>query len=236
MTDDVWAILGTMSRFPVGLAAASAGCYEASRAAALSGVPTRTVYDWASKGIVVPSVSPVQEKLWSFADLMSLRIVAWLRKPKGSDDDRLPASPMGQVRSALTQLGQMNIDLWSEHEPGKASLVVDQRGDIFLRIPRGFVDTRGNHALPHDKHFGLLDPFEFEGHTGPDLVRPRPHLRIVPERVAGEPHVENTRLTTQTLAGLAARGYSVEKVASMYDVSEDAVYEAVDLESALGAA
>lgn len=236
MSDDIWVILGSMSRFPVGLAAASAGCYEASRAAALSGVPTRTVYDWASKGIVVPSVSPVQEKLWSFADLMSLRVVAWLRKPKGSEDDRLPASPMRQVRAALNQLGQMNIDLWSENEPGKASLVVDQRGDIFLRMPNGFVDTKGNHALPHDKHFGLLDPFEFEGHTGPDLVRPRPHLRIVPERVAGEPHVENTRLTTQTLAGLAARGYSIGKVASMYDVSEDAVCEAVDLETALGAA
>ena len=60
----------------------AAGCYEAARAAALSGVPTRTVYDWATKGIVVPSVSPVQEKLWSFADLMSLRIVAWLREKK----------------------------------------------------------------------------------------------------------------------------------------------------------
>lgn len=234
--DTEWAILDIMTRFSSGLAAASAGCYEASRAAALSGVPERTVYDWARKGIVTPSVSPVQEKLWSFADLMSLRIVAWLRKPKGSDDDRLPASPMGQVRLALAQLSEMNLNLWSEDAPSRSSIVVDQRGAIFLSLPTGFVDTNGNHALPHENHFGLLDPFHFEGHEGPDLVRPRPHLRIVPERVSGEPHVEHTRLTTLTLAGLAARGFSAEKVALMYDVTVEAVREAIDLETALGAA
>lgn len=228
-----WEILSRMSRFPR-VAAASDGCYEASRAAALSGVPVRTVYDWASKGIVVPSISPVQEKLWSFADLMALRIVAWLRTPK--DDVELPRSSMLQVRRALTQLASMGLDLWSEDQPGQAALVVDQRGAIFLRTPQGFSDTRGNSALPQERHFNLLDPFEYEGHEGPDLLRPRPHLRIVPDRVAGEPHLEHTRLTTQTLAGLAARGYSVQRLAEMYDVPEVAVREAVDLESTLRAA
>ncbi len=49
------------------------GCYDARRTAALSGVPRSTVYDWARKGIVVPSISPEREKLWSYADLMALR-------------------------------------------------------------------------------------------------------------------------------------------------------------------
>ena len=48
------------------------GCYDATRAAALSGVPKSTVYDWARKEIVVPSISPEREKLWSYADLMAL--------------------------------------------------------------------------------------------------------------------------------------------------------------------
>jgi uncharacterized protein (DUF433 family) len=143
---------------------------------------------------------------------------------------------MGDVRNALEQLAGMRIDLWSEDVPDQASLVVDQRGAIFLRTGRGFTDLRGNSALPHDEQFGLLDPFEYEGHQGPDLLRPRPHLRIVPDRVAGEPHLEHTRLTTQTLAGLAARGYSSNRLAEMYDVPEVAVREAVDLESTLRAA
>lgn len=167
---------------------------------------------------------------------MALRIVAWLRKPEGSEEARLPASPMGQVRLALSQLASMGIDLWSEDQPGQASLVVDERGALFLRTEQGFTDVRGNSALPAERRFGLLDPFEYEGHTGPDLVRPRPHLRIVPNRVAGEPHLEHTRLTTQTLAGLADRGYSSRLLADMYEVPEEAVAEAVDLESTLRAA
>lgn len=232
-----WAILSTMSRFPAGQAAASSGCYEAGRAAALSGVPTRTVYDWARKGIVVPSISPVQEKLWSYADLMALRIVAWLRRPKAlTDDDRLPASPMNQVRQALMQLERMQMDIWTEKHAGGSPVVIDQRGDIFLGVPTGFVDLKGNHALPHEERFGLLGPFEYEGHRGPDLLQPRPHLRIVPERVAGEPHAEGTRLTTQTLAGLAARNFTTARIASMYEVPEYVVNEAVDLEATLNVA
>ncbi len=226
-----------MSTFRASLPIASAGCYDARRAAVLSGVPKRTVYDWARKKVVVPGISPEQEKLWSYADLMALRIVSWLRQPKSeSSSGRLPASLMSQVREALTQLDRMNLNIWSGSEPDSSRLVVDQRGDIFIHTSAGFVDLRGNNALPHEQRFGLLGPFQTRGQQGPDLVRPRPHLRIVPERVAGEPHVENTRLTTRTLAGLASRGFTVGRIAAMYDVTEIVVDEAVELEEQLSAA
>lgn len=90
--------------------AASDGCYEAERAAALSGVPKTTIYWWARHSIVMPSVSPTREKLWSYADLMALRIVSWLRHVKPGD---LPASPMPRVRDALALLDQNGLDLWS---------------------------------------------------------------------------------------------------------------------------
>jgi phage terminase Nu1 subunit (DNA packaging protein) len=67
---------------------ASDGCYEAARAAALSGVSKTTVYWWARQGIVLLSVSPVREKLWSYSDLMALRVVSWLRHPKGGGQRR----------------------------------------------------------------------------------------------------------------------------------------------------
>lgn len=50
------------------------GCYEAARAAALSGVPLTAVYWWARHGVVVPSVSPERTKLWSSSDLIALRV------------------------------------------------------------------------------------------------------------------------------------------------------------------
>ena len=38
---------------------------------------------------------------------------------------------------------------------------------------------------------------------GPDLVAPRPELRIVPGRLAGEPHIRGTRIGTLQIAALA---------------------------------
>lgn len=215
------------------------GCYDASRAAALSGVPKSTVYDWARKGVVVPTISPVQEKLWSYADLMGLRIVVWLRRPKTGDrGEVLPASPMSKVRLALDQLVEHGMNLWSEQTDLShgSPLVVDQRGDIFLRLPDGYVDLRGNRALPHEDHFGVTGPFDSAGHHGPDLIRPKEHLRIVPDKVAGEIHVLGTRLTTKTLSSLVVRGFDDAEVAEMYGISRAIVSEAVELERELGAA
>jgi uncharacterized protein (DUF433 family) len=181
--------------------------------------------------------------LWSYADLMALRIVAWLRRPKAAepDDDpeSLPASPMPQVRSALAMLDRLGMDLWSGGDgAGTTPLVVDPAGGIHIRRGKRLIDVSGGGAEPFelDVWFDLLGPFEVAGHKGPDLRTPRPHLRIAPERVAGEPHVENTRLTTKTVAGLAARGFSIERIVDLYSVSREAVEEAVDLESDLSAA
>ena len=107
------------------------GCYEARRAAALSGVPQSTVYDWARKGVVVPSISPEREKLWSYADLMALRIVSWLRHPKGPDDDQRPASAMREVRRALHRLDELGMDLW-DGRAGRSPLFVDRAGEIII--------------------------------------------------------------------------------------------------------
>ena len=91
------------------LNAAFEGCYEASRASALSGVPKSTVYLWARNGLVSPSVSPTRVKLWSYADLMALRIVYWLRHPKSKSGGEVPASPMTRVRGALAGLDERGL-------------------------------------------------------------------------------------------------------------------------------
>lgn len=86
--------------------------------------------------------------------------------------------------------------------------------------------------LPDDV-LGLTAPFDSAGMPGPDLLRPRPHLRIVPSKVAGEPHVAHSRLTTQTIAALADRGYPAAQIAAMYDEPEQVISEAIDLERQL---
>ena len=209
--------------------AASDGCYQAPRAAALSGVPLSTVYWWARQGIIVPSVSPTREKLWSYADLMGLRIVSWLRHAKPS---HLPASPMPEVRRALALLAEHGLEMW-DSAASRSPLIVDGRGSIFVRSGDVLVDSSGQPTLLPEQHLGLTEPFSVGGGAGPDVIAPRRHLRIVPAKVSGEPHIQDSRITTLTLAALSARGYGVAQIAKMYGVSVDAVAEALDLEAQL---
>jgi uncharacterized protein (DUF433 family) len=215
--------------------AASQGCYEATRAAALSGVPISTIYYWARNGVVVPSVSPVREKLWSYADLMALRIVSWLRHPKELDDGALPASPMPHVRRALAEVERRGLQLWDPDAVGQSPLMVDRAGRVHLRDRGQVTDLRGQLVLSEDL-LDLLGPFAAAGHEGPDLIAPRERLRIVPARVAGEPHVAGSRLTTLSLAALATRGMSHQDIADLYEIDVEPVNQAVDLEHQLDAA
>lgn len=210
------------------------GCYDASRAAALSGVPKTTVYWWASHGVVVPSVSSVREKLWSYSDLMALRVVSWLRHAKPADGGAdLPASPMPKVRKALALLDELALDPWSPEAGAASPLLVDRAGDIYVRADDSMLNLHRQPVLLPNDVLGLTAPFDGAGMFGPDLLRPRPHLRIVPSKVAGEPHVQHSRLTTQTIAALASRGYTAGQIAGMYDEPEAIIDEAIDLEQQL---
>lgn len=217
--------------------AAGDGCYDASRTAALSGVPKSTVYWWARHHVVVPSVSPVQEKLWSYSDLMALRVVAWLRHRKPAvDGTNLPASPMPKVRRALALLDELGLDPWRPGAAAESPLVVDRNGEIYVRAEAGVLNLYRQRALLDEDVLGLTAPFQDAGMAGPDLLRPRPHLRIVPSKVAGEPHIEHSRLTTQTVAALATRGYTAGEISDMYAAPEAAIREAIDLERQLAGA
>jgi uncharacterized protein (DUF433 family) len=219
------------------VASAFEGCYEASRAAALAGVPASTVYDWARKGVVVPSVSMTKPKYWSYADLMALRIVYWLRHPKHGERVTVAASPMRAVRKALDELDERGIDIWSTGEDGAhtSPLLVDRTGRVHVN-DAPHVSLGGQGVLTDV--LDLLGPFDAadDGTSGPDLRRPRPHLRIVPGKVSGEPHLEHSRLTTQTVVALADRGLTIDQIRRLYpNENPVGLREAIDLEHRLAA-
>src|SRR5947209_1603727 len=95
--------------------ASGRGAYAADRAAALSGVPRSTVHYWSRHDVLIPSVSPVKVKLWSYTDLMGLRTIYWLRQRKVTHDGwDIPATTMPVVRRALKALARLDLDLWTE--------------------------------------------------------------------------------------------------------------------------
>lgn len=198
------------------------GAYEAARAAALSGVPKSTVYDWARKAVVTPSISTSREKLWSYGDLLTLRLVRWLRIDK---PDAARRTAMAEVRQALDRFGD---DLWRETDRGedRPTVAVTADGTV-IHVERG--ETASGQQAMQDA-LDLFAPFEH----GVDLRQPDEHLRIAPGRCSGEPHLAGTRLTTRTVAALAARGYDLEMIGRLYpDEDPVALDEALRLEEKL---
>lgn len=207
------------------------GAYSAERAAALSGVPKSTVHHWARKEWLTPSVSPTKIKLWSYTDLMGLRAMHWLRHPKPTaDGDEIPPTPMSVVREALAGLDRIDLDLWEEAHGFMVR--VDRSGAVHI----GPVDDSKpiGPQLPLE-NLDLIEPFEAEsGIRGPDLVAPRPQLRIVPGKLAGAPHLLRTRLETEALAAISQRGVEKENVYRLYPSFDPAaIDQALDLEAQL---
>jgi uncharacterized protein (DUF433 family) len=213
---------------------AARGAYAADRASALSGVPRSTIHYWARHKILVPSVSPSKVKLWSYTDLMGLRTISWLRHRKVSSGGwDVPATTMPAVRRALASLAELDLDLWSED--GGPSVRVDGRGAIFLITELGPETPHGHRPLDPDM-LDLIEPFTIRAARGPDLQKPRPHLRIVPGKLSGSPHIAHSRIETLAVAALAGRGYDSEKLVRLYpQVEPIAIAESLDLERQLSA-
>lgn len=213
------------------------GAYKADRASALSGVPVSTVRYWAKHEILVPSVSPVRVMYWSFSDLMGLRVIAWLRHDKKYPSGvEVPSASMPAVRSALKQLSELDLSLWTEQTG--PTVTVDRGGRIHI-------DTEPSAELPHrqrvisgaDETFALSSEFSLlQGVKGPDLHKPRPSLRIVPGKLGGSPHIVDTRLESQALGSLAEHGVPRDRIYRLYPgVESEQIDEAIDLEQQLSA-
>ena len=211
------------------------GAYPADRAAALSGVPLSTVHWWARNDVLVPSISARRVKLWSYPDLMGLRIIYWLRQTKeASDGAAVPRTAMPAVRRALEQLSELDLALWSEDRG--PNVAVDRGGTVvILAEPAAELPHRQREIDTGEELLRVTEEFETaEGPRGPNLHTPRPLLRIVPGKLGGSPHVAHTRLESQALGALRANGLSEAKIYRLYpSVTPDAIDEALDLERQL---
>ncbi len=207
------------------------GAYPAPRAAALSGVPLSTVHWWARHGVLVPSISRERVKLWSYADLMAMRVVQWLRQKTLGGGAFVPRSAMPAVRKAIDELRALDMELWSE-ETGP-NVLVDRAGRIHLSTEPHARTVDGQHLVEADS-LNLIAPFEVGAARGPDLVVPRPRLRIVPGKLGGSPHVLRTRLESQALSALRDSGLPTATIYELYpDVEPPAIDQALDLEHQL---
>ena len=213
------------------------GAYPADRAASLAGVPLSTVYYWARERIYVPSISRGKVMLWSWADLLALRAISWLRSTKPDVDVR--PTTMRQVRTVLYTVEEDFDDRLGDHLANKSIILqVDSAGRPFVSVGDTLVqplDAGALQAASQELMIDLLTEYESgEGFRGPHLLNPRPKLRIIPGKLGGEPHIEDTRIETRVVTALVRRGFETNQVLEFYPFLDSAsIAEAVDLEAQL---
>lgn len=205
--------------------------YVADRAAGLAGIPRSTLHYWAREGIWTPSVSDTRVKLWSYADLLGLRLIDWLRQDK--DEFRIPRSSMKKIRAALASVesfGQRlqadSLRVWVDRKGG---IVLGLEHEVFVALRGGFLQRLVGTEVD------LIDAFASRaGVKAPNLMVPRPTLRIIPGKLSGEPHVMNTRIPTTAIVALKRRGLQQREIVELYPgLVERNVEEAIDLEEQL---
>ncbi len=206
------------------------GAYTAERASALSGVPQSTIRWWAAHDVLMPSVSRSKVALWSYRDLMSIRVVYWLRQRKTTTAGAaISRSSMKAVRNAIARLRHLEMPLVDES--GRVSVRVNGDGDIYLETSAG-PELSGSGQLARTDLIDLIAPFDTrEGLHGPDLARPRPELRIIPGKLGGSPHVVHTRVETRVLSSLSEDGLPLGTIHRLYAyLTGTQIAEALDLE------
>ncbi len=176
--------------------------------------------------------------LWSYADLMQLRIIHWLRQPKeGEDETEIPASTMNAVRRARAKLATLDIEMWTENEG--PSVCVDYHGHVWIATHPSLERVDDSQRVlggsgPDGAVLDVLAPFHTTSARGPDLISPRPQLRIVPGKLGGSPHIEHTRVESQAIGALTASGLPTAKIYELYPtVDHPAIDQAIDLEQQL---
>lgn len=205
------------------------GRYSAERAHQLSGVPTRTLHDWATADVLVPDWFAASPRGWSYRDVVYVRLLAWLRAKRM---ERGAAAERVRYLRALLSTSEIDPTVRSD---GTIFLIGDEGSDRFT----------GQQAF--DGLVEVLDVFELtepiEGVStgemwGPSLVRPSEHTYISPWVLGGEPCVEKSRVASATLHALhVERGLDAEGIHDLYEfLPVEAIEDALDLEARLRAA
>ncbi len=202
------------------------GHYPAERAGQLSGIPARTLYDWASHDVMVPDWADASPRAWSYRDLIYARLLAWLRS-KGVDRVRA-ARRVADVRRRVVE------DHVDPALHGDGRVVLFGFEDVDRLTGQQVFDG----LTPFLDVFDIAEPIEGVATAalwGPNLVRPSSRTFISPWVVGGEPCIDSSRVPTASVYALhKERSLGADRIAALYPgVSVASVKDAIKLEESL---
>lgn len=195
-------------------------------------VQTRKLIRWIRLGLSTPDLVEVPGKqlLIAFEDLVSLRVISFLRAhgysfTKIREAEAYLRFLTGYPRPFATER------LWVEALG--ASDIYAELGRLLVAASRG-----GQMAFLDLVHKGLIDihGMTFDDRRVASSWSPRPGVLLHPRIQFGRPCIAGTRIPTDSIAGMVRAGDSVGFLATSYGVTEEQVDNALAWESELAAA
>ncbi len=202
------------------------GIYDIAKAACLLHSTHLRIENWTRTGARKPPIlTPELEGLFSFWDLMSLRVMAKLID-KGVKRDHI-----------ITGAEHLAQALGTNRPFAHKSLAAAGTG-FFTSIYQtvGWEDIRqGGQLVFQEVVSPLLEPITFDDSDMAAIWRPHLHVWINPEVQAGEPCIDGTRVPTGLIAALISTDDDIAEVTDDYRLSEEQVRAALDFEYSLAA-
>jgi uncharacterized protein (DUF433 family) len=207
--------------------------YPVPLTVALSGATVDQLAYWrrhtvSSPPLLEPSAKRSGRYLYSWADVVALRSIVYLRQDKS-----LP-----RIRRAVRTLAHLEERDWQH----LARYKLVSTGDSILVV------TPDGRVLDVEKHPGtvleetllsdVLDVFQTEdGRRVPALSSPRPKLSVDPGVLGGYPVVVGTRVPYDVVASLADDGYEEAQIIELYpSVKRGAIADAREFAEEVSAA
>jgi uncharacterized protein (DUF433 family)/DNA-binding transcriptional MerR regulator len=180
-------------------------------ASVLTGATPRQLEYWrrptdSQPPLLVPTAKRSGRYLYSWADIVALRSIIYLRQEKS-----LP-----KIRRAVKTLRNLQTDEW-EHL-GRYRLARTQETIIVVTPKEEILDLERSPGTVLEEVLmkDVLDPFEAHGRTVPALSEPRPFLAVNPNVLGGYPVIAGSRVPFNLVAALADEGADEVEITETY--------------------
>jgi uncharacterized protein (DUF433 family)/DNA-binding transcriptional MerR regulator len=173
----------------------------------------------AAPPLLVPQGKRSGRYLYSWADVVALRSIVYLRQEKS-----LP-----RIRRAVATLRGLEAEEWTHLA---AYRLISTHRSILVQTPAGELldledqpGTMLEEILMHD----VLAPFETRnGRPVPALEHPRPRIAVNPRVLGGYPVIAGTRVPFDVVASLAEDELGPGEIAAVYpSIDQEAIGDAV---------
>jgi uncharacterized protein (DUF433 family)/DNA-binding transcriptional MerR regulator len=194
-------------------------------ASVLTGATVRQLAYWrrrtkSSEPLLVPEGKRSGRYLYSWADVVALRSIVYLRQEKS-----LP-----RIRRAVEMLRQLEAAEWTHLS---AYRLISTDSSIVVTTPSGQLldlEQQPGTILAEVLMADVLAPFSTSGgREVPDLKRPRPRITVDPAVLGGYPVIAGTRVPFDVVAQLADDDLDAQEIVAIYpSVDPEAIDDAAE--------